>query len=167
MVPETLTNINMFVDGKGLAGVITSLDLPKLKRKTDDSRQGGMDAPIKQGLGLEALEASFSTKGIQAEVMKYFGIANDNGFSGFFRGSFKDVNGNVKSAVATFRGMLTEQDPGSWKAGDPNETKFMIGCTYYKLEIDGVAIYDLDPINCIRIINGVDEAAAERAAIGM
>lgn len=167
MVPETLTNINMFVDGKGLAGVITSLDLPKLKRKTDDSRQGGMDAPVKIGLGLEAIEASFSTKGIQPQVLKFFGIANDNGFSGFFRGAFKDINGQVKSVVATFRGMLTDQDPGSWKAGEANETKFNIGCTYYKLEIDGVSIYELDPVNCIRIINGTDEAAAERAAIGV
>jgi P2 family phage contractile tail tube protein len=63
--------------------------------------------------------------------------------------------------------MLTEQDPGSWKAGEANETKFSIGCTYYKLEIDGAVIYDLDPINGIRIINGVDQTAAERAAIGM
>lgn len=167
MVPETLTNMNVFVDGKGLAGVATSLDLPKLKMKTDDARQGGMDAPVKQGLGLEAIEASFSTKGIQTEVLKFFGLASDNGFSGFFRGSFKDINGNVKSAVATFRGMLTEEDPGTWKAGEANETKFSIGCTYYKLEIDGAVIYDLDPINGIRIINGVDQTAAERAAIGM
>ena len=39
--------------------------------------------------------------------------------------------------------------------------------SYYKLEVDGAVIYELDPANCIRIINGKDEAAAERTAIGL
>ena len=71
------------------------------------------------------------------------------------------------AAVATFRGMLEEVDPGNWKAGDKAETKFNAALSYYKLEVDGQVVYELDPANCIRIINGKDEAAAERQAIGM
>ena len=71
------------------------------------------------------------------------------------------------AAVATFRGMLEEVDPGNWKAGDKAETKFNAALSYYKLEVDGQVVYELDPANCIRIINGKDEAAEERKAIGM
>ena len=86
---------------------------------------------------------------------------------GSFRGAFKNQKGEVVAAVATFRGMLEEVDPGNWKAGDKAETKFNAALSYYKLEVDGQVVYELDPANCIRIINGKDEAAEERKAIGM
>lgn len=167
MIPQTLTNMNLFVDGKGYAGVATEVNLPKLKRKTEDHRAGGMDGPVKIGMGMEMLEASFSLSGISPDVLVFFGLADDTAFSGSFRGAFKNLKGAVVAAVATWRGMLEEMDPGSWKSGDKSESKFNCPLTYYKLEVDGQVIYELDPTNCIRIINGNDEAAAERAAIGM
>lgn len=39
--------------------------------------------------------------------------------------------------------------------------------TYYKLEIDGRVMFEIDPVNCVRVIDGVDQLAAERAALGI
>lgn len=168
MIPQTLVNMNLFVDGKGYAGLVTEVNLPKLKRKTEEHRAGGMDGPVKIGLGgYEMLEASFSLAGCPPDVLVFFGLADDTAFSGTFRGAFKNLKGEVVSAVATWRGMLEEVDPGNWKAGDKSEGKYSCALTYYKLELDGKVIYELDPSGCLRIINGNDEAAAERAAIGM
>ena len=167
MIPQTLTNMNLFVDGKGYAGLVTEVNLPKLKRKTEDHRGGGMDAPVKMGMGLEALEAGFSMIGMSKDVLVFFGLADDTAFNGSFRGAFKDQKGTVVAAVATFRGMLEEQDPGNWKPGDKAESKFNCALSYYKLELDNQVIYEIDPVNCIRIVNGTDQVAAERAAIGM
>lgn len=167
MIPQTLTNMNAFVDGRSLAGVTTEVTLPKLKRKTEEHRAGGMDGPVKIGMGMEMLDASFKMSGIHPEVLSFFGLADDTAFNGSFRGSFKDQKGAVVAAIATFRGMLEEVDSGSWKAGDKSEATFNIAPSYYKLEVDGRVIYELDPANNIRIINGNDEAAAERAAIGV
>ena len=33
---------------------------------------------------------------------------------------------------------------------------------YYKLEIDGSLIYEIDPVNYVAVINGVDQLAAAR-----
>lgn len=167
MIPQTLVNMNLFVDGKGYAGLATEVNLPKLKRKTEEHRAGGMDGPIKMGLGMEMLEAGFTMTGVSKDVLVFFGVADDTAFNGSFRGAFKNQKGEVVAAVATFRGMLEEVDPGNWKAGDKAETKFNAALSYYKLEVDGQVVYELDPANCIRIINGKDEAAAERQAIGM
>ena len=167
MIPQTLTKMNLFVDGKGYAGLVSEVNLPKLKRKTEDYQGGSMDAPIKMGMGLEMLEASFTMYGISKEMLVFFGVADETAFSGNFRGSFKDQKGAVVSATATFRGMLEEVDKGSWKPASKNETKYNAALSYYKLELDGQVVYELDPVNCIRIINGKDELAAERAAIGM
>jgi P2 family phage contractile tail tube protein len=167
MIPQVLTNCNLFVDGKSYAGNVTSITLPKLTRKADDHRAGGMDGPVSVGMGMEMLEASFSLSCTSPDVLKFFGLADDTAFNGAFRGSFKEQTGAVVAVIATLRGQLSENDAGEWKPGEKAESKFTVKASYYKLEIDGQAIYELDPANCIRIINGTDEAAAERAAIGL
>lgn len=167
MIPQTLVNMNLFVDGKGFAGQVTEVTLPKLKRKTDEHRAGGMDGPIKMSMGMEIMEASFSLTGMPTDALIFFGLADDTAFNGSFRGAFKDQKGAVVAVIATLRGMLEEVDPGSWKAGEKSETKYNIAPSYYKLEVDGKVIYELDPVNYIRMINGKDEAAEERSAIGV
>lgn len=167
MIPQTLVNMNLFVDGKGFAGQVTSITLPKLKRKTDEHRSGGMDGPVKMGMGMEAMEASFSLTGMATDALVFFGLADDTAFNGNFRGAFKDQKGTVVPVIATFRGMLEEIDMGDWKPGDKAENKYSIAPSYYKLEVDGQVIYELDYLNNVRVINGKDEAAEERAAIGM
>ena len=39
--------------------------------------------------------------------------------------------------------------------------------TYYKLEIDGRVMFEIDPINCVRVIDGVDQLADVRNALGL
>lgn len=167
MIPQTLTNMNLFVDGKGYAGKVSKVTLPKLTRKTDDFRAGGMDGPVKIGMGMEGLQASFSLNGIDPDVLKFFGLSDDTAFNGVFRGAFKQLTGEVTPAIVTLKGMLSELDAGDWTPGEKNENTHTVDLTYYKLEIDGQTVHELDPVNCVSIIGGNDEAAAERAAIGI
>lgn len=167
MIPQTLSNMNLFVDGTSYAGICSELNLPKVKRKTEEMRNGGMDAPVKIGLGMEMMETSFSVTGMTPDILSQFGLADDTAFNGTFRGAYKDIKGEVVGVVATIRGMIEEIDFGSWKPGDKAETKFTLAPTYYKLEISGQVIYEIDPVGMVRMINGTDELAAERAAIGL
>ncbi|WP_243260345.1 phage major tail tube protein, partial [Pseudomonas aeruginosa] len=52
MIPQTLTNTNLFIDGVSFAGDVPSLTLPKLAVKTEQYRAGGMDAPVSIDMGL-------------------------------------------------------------------------------------------------------------------
>lgn len=167
MIPQTLTNMNMFVDGRSYAGKAAELTLPKLTRKTEEFNAGGLGAPVEIGMGLELLAASFKTDGIDPELLTFFGLADDTAFNGTFRGAFKDLKGNIISLVATLRGMLKEVDMGAWAKASRNENTFAISLSYYKLEVDSRVIHEIDPLNCVCIVNGVDQLAAERAAIGL
>lgn len=167
MIPQTLTNMNLFIDGTSYAGVASEVSLPKLKRKSEEMRNGGMDAPVKIGLGMEIMEASFSVTGMTPDILAQFGLADDTAFNGVFRGAYKNLKGEVVPVIATMRGMIDEIDFGSWKPGDKAETKFTLAPSYYKLEIAGQVVYEIDPVGMVRIINGTDELAAERAAIGL
>ncbi|KAB0686555.1 phage tail protein [Burkholderia diffusa] len=167
MIPETLYNCNTFVDGRSYAGRATSMSPPKLKLKTDDFRAGGMDAAVKVDQGMEALEASFAMATMEYDVLKFFGLVDQGAFNGVFRSVFKDRSGNSKSVVVYLRGMLYEVDPGEWKPGDKVDAKFNVSCDYYKLEIDGAIVHEIDIFACKRVINGVDQLADVRKKLGM
>lgn len=167
MIPQTLTNFNLFVDGKGFAGLATQVTLPKLKVKADTHRAGGMDVGVKLDLGMEEMEGSFTLSGISADALKFFGLADQTAFAGVFRGAFRDQKGQVVAAIVTFRGALHEVDMGDWKPGEKSENKFTVDLAYYKLEIDGAAMYEIDAVGMKRVINGTDQLEAVRTAIGM
>ncbi|SMG63879.1 Phage major tail tube protein, partial [methanotrophic bacterial endosymbiont of Bathymodiolus sp.] len=59
MLDDILKNMALFVDGRGFAGNVEELTLPKLTLKTEEFRNGGMDAPIEVEMGMEKLESEF------------------------------------------------------------------------------------------------------------
>lgn len=56
-LPHVLKNMNLFVDGRGYAGRVDEIKLPKLTLKTEEHRAGGMDIPVELELGMDKLEA--------------------------------------------------------------------------------------------------------------
>ncbi len=60
-VPKHLRFFTLFVDGENEVGKVTSVTPPKLTRKTDSYRGGGMMGAVSIDLGLDdsALDASF------------------------------------------------------------------------------------------------------------
>ncbi|AAO56873.1 phage major tail tube protein [Pseudomonas syringae pv. tomato] len=167
MIPETLSNLNLFVDGVSFQGDVSSLTLPKLTLKTEEHRAGGMDLPVELDMGMEKQEANFTTTGVRRESLKFFGLADGTAFNGVFRGAFKGLKGKVTPVVVTLRGRLKEVDMGDWKPGDKSEIKHAVALTYYKLEVDGRLIYEIDALGMKRVIDGVDQLAAERSALGL
>ena len=167
MIPQVLFDTNLFMGGISFAGDVPSVTLPKLTVKTDSFRGGGMGGEIEMDMGLEKLEASFTTVGVRRESLKYFGLSDQTGCNAVFRGAFKGLKGQITPVVATLRGMLKEVDMGDWKAGDKAEIKHALALQYYKLEIDGRVMYEIDMVNCVRVIDGVDQEAAVRSAIGL
>ncbi len=167
MIPQVLFDTNLFMGGISFSGDVPSVTLPKLTVKTDSFRGGGMGAEIEMDMGLEKLEASFVTTGVRRESLKYFGLADQTSCNPVFRGAFRGLGGKVTPVIATMRGMLKEVDMGDWKPGDKAENKFAMALQYYKLEIDGRVMYEIDMLNCVRVIDGVDQMADVRIALGL
>jgi len=167
MIPETLANLNLFVDGVSFQGDVPSLTLPKLTLKMEEHRPGGMDMPVEMDLGMEKQVAAFTTTGVRREALKFFGLADGSGFNGTFRGAFKGLKGKITPVVVSLRGTLKEIDMGDWKSGDKAEIKHSVGLSYYKLEVDGRLVYEIDALGMKRVIDGIDQLAAQRAALGL
>ena len=167
MIVDVLRNIALFVDGRGYLGQATEVSLPKLAVKTEEFRDGGMDAPIEVDMGLEKLECSFSTSSISADLLKAWGLAPGELVPVTFRGVLESEDGTVKAIVARVRGQVKEIDWGAWKPGERAPLKCMVAVRYYELTIDGAQIHEIDVAGMKRVVDGKDRLAEHRAALGI
>ena len=165
-IVDVLRNVHVFVDGRGYAGVADEVDLPKLTVKTEEHRSGGMDASVLLDMGLEKLECSFTMASLSAEILKKW--AAPALVPVVFRGALESEDGRVSSVLARCRGKIIEVDFGTWKPGEKSQTKFMVTVRRYTYEQPaGTVIHDIDVDNMTRIVNGVDQLAEQRQALGI
>lgn len=164
---DVLKNINLFVDGRGYAGQIDEYSPPDLSIQTEDFRGGGMDTSVAIDMGMEALETSFSLIAYDADVLSLFGVAEGQQVPFTARGALESYDGTVKPVIHTMRGRITKLARGTWKPGDKPSLQITMRLDYYKEEVNGVLISEIDAVNMIRIVAGVDRLAAQRAALGI
>lgn len=164
--PRKLKQMALFVDGRWVdeAAAVT---LPKLNRKLEEYRGGGMNRPVKTDMGGEALEAEFTCAGIVRDILRGYG-ASIAGVALRFGGSYEnDDTGEITSVEVVLRGRYEEIDMGEAKPGEDTELKAKMAVAYYKLIWDGRTEIEIDPINMIEIVDGFDLMAPHRAAIGL
>lgn len=166
MLAEILKNFALFVDDRGYAGNVEEVTPPKLTVKTEEFRNGGMDAPVAVDMGMEKLECSFSLTKFDRDVLKLWGLAQGAQTKLTMRGAV-DSSGTVSPVVIHLVGQLTEVDFGSWKPGDKAVLKVTVALTYYKLVHGAEVVHEIDVPGMKRVIGGVDQLSAIRSAIGM
>ncbi|MDE0625480.1 MAG: phage major tail tube protein [Bryobacterales bacterium] len=160
-------NINLFIDGRGYAGRVTEFDPPKLTIKTEDFRAGGMDAPRRIDMGMEPMESMVTLADVDRDALKLFGLVKGEDAAMTLRGGQEGPGTGVEAVVHQLRGRITEVDWGTWKPGDVSPVKLKMDLGYYKLEVDGETDIEIDVDNMVRIIDGEDQLAEMREALGI
>ena len=164
MLPKILKNFNVYVDGRGYAGRVDEITLPKLTIKTDEYQGAGMSAPVEIDLGMEKLEMDMTFSEYDQELFKLFGLTNGSEFALTIRGALQG-SGDTSPVVINVRGYFKEMDFDSWKPAEKASLKCSVACNYYKLTIDGAELIEVDPVNMIRNVNGVDQLSELRQAL--
>ena len=167
MLDDILKNMALFIDGRGYAGNVEELTLPKLSMKTEEFRAGGMDAPIDIEMGMEKLESEFTLTRFDKEVLKLFGLAPSKQIPFTIRGAVVSDDGTQTAVIVNLQGNIKEMDYGSWKPGDKSTLKLAISVRYYKLTHGQDIVHEIDIPNMVRIIGGVDQLAKTRNALGI
>lgn len=167
-LPRTLRNFSLFVDGTGYAGKVTEMTLPTLSIATEEYRAGGLDAPVAIDMGMEALTASFTLAEYDPEILKLFGLYDQNATQLTVRGALqRNGDTDAVSMVVNLTGSVTSFDPGAMEAGSMTEASFEMQCRYYKLELANETLHEIDVENMKRIINGTDQLESLRTAMGV
>lgn len=163
MIADILYDLNLFADGRGYAGRVKEMTLPVIKPKLMGYQAGGMAAEIDVPMGrFEKLEADATLAAFDADLLKLMRILPGEQFAFTARGAMASDDGTKKPVVVTMRGLLTEADMGAWKPGEEMPLKLKMSLRYYKLEIDGALIYEIDPVNYVAVVNGKDQLETTR-----
>lgn len=167
-LPRILKHQMLFHNGNNFAGEVPSVTLPKLTRKLEGYRAGGMDSAVKVDMGGgDDLDLEFTAGGFLLDVMRSYG-GTLTGTLVRFVGSYQsDDSGQIDQVEVVARGRYEEIDMGEGKPGDKNEPKHKIACAYYKLVVNGVTEVEIEPLAMKLIVGGVDRLAEHRTALGI
>lgn len=167
-LPSVLKDMMLFNNGNAYVGDATAVTPPKLVRKLEEHRAAGMDRPVKIDMGGEALEMEFTTAGPKRDVLRQASAPGIAGVMIRFVGSFEnDETGTLDRIEITVRGRHEEIDLGEWKPGEKAEFKCKLALSYFRLEWNGREEIEIDILNMIERINGVDRLSDRRNALGL
>lgn len=166
--PSKLKQTMMFNDGEAFIGETVSITPPKLVRKFEDYRAGGMSRAVKVDMGGEALEMEATYGGPMRQILRQHGMLNISGVQQRFVGSFQnDDTGVVDVVEIVTRGRHEEIDMGEWKPGEDTEFNVKSQLSYFKLTWNDVVEVEIDVLGMIEVVGGVDLMSAHRAALGL
>lgn len=161
--PRIIRNFNVFADGFGYFGLAREAKLPDLKIMTAAHRGAGMDGPVAVDMGLEGLSAEVTFAEWPPEVLKSIGTLK----RWVFRPAGRSDDGTDQTNIVTLTGMITAHEFGGLKAGDESLLKVKLDLRQFKLEQDGVVLWDIDLESGKRVIGGTDQNATLRASMGL
>ena len=74
-MPSKLKNMNLYNDGQSYLGVVTAVTVPKLTRKMEAFRGGGMLGSAKADFGLDddAMKMEWTIGGYVKQILKQYG----------------------------------------------------------------------------------------------
>lgn len=166
--PPKLKQLMMFNEGEAFVGETVSITPPKLVRKLEDYRAGGMDRPIKIDMGGEAMEMEAVYGGPLRKVIRQYGMLLVGGVYQRFVGSYQDdAAGTFHKIEMVTRGRHEEIDLGEWKPGSDTEFKVKSQLSFLSVTMDDEELCYIDVLGMISRVGGVDQMEAHRSAFGL
>lgn len=159
-------DMNLFDENGHFRGNAKSVTPPKLTRKLEDYRAAGMDRPVKIDMGAEALEMEFVLAGPELSILRQYALPGIAGTFLRFVGAWqKEATSDVDVCEMTVRGRYEEMDFGELKVGDAGEFKCKFAPVYLRIEWNGEEAIEIDVLNGVLRVFGVDRNAAINAAL--
>lgn len=167
MLPSKLKNFNVFANGVSHIHQVPEVALPKIAAMVQAYRGGGMLGELDMDMGLQKMEMETTFGGLPVTVLAQMGLIGVAGAMLRFAGAYQEeAQGVVTAAELVVRGKHVELDPGTAKTGDDTAWKLKSTVSYLKWTINAAVVVEIDILNNIYVVGGVDRMAQIRAAIG-
>lgn len=168
MRKRILHNFHVHIDDRGYAGLAKEVTPPTITSKVLEIFAGGMAAPVDVPMGsFEKLEAEVVLLGQSPEVLKRMGVVQGSEVPLTVRGAMSDGDGSQSNITLSMRGYITEISRGTWAAGEETPLTVKMAVHYYKEVQAGEEILEIDPVNMVLKVGGVDKLADMRTALGL
>jgi P2 family phage contractile tail tube protein len=163
-IPRIIRNFNAFVDGVSYFGLATEAKLPQVKIQTEAHRGAGMDGPVGIDLGTEGMSCEITFAEWSPPLLKQVGTQ----LRYVLRpAAAAEIGEDVDTIIATVGGLITASETGDLKPGASATLKQAMDVRYYRLEINGQEIWEIDLVNGKRRVGGVDQLVGIRRAMGL
>lgn len=165
---KKLINANVYLNGKEYAGIAAEVTLPEVKAKTKEFSPSALSGVLELPMGTEkmtmTIKGDFDEAFVAAAADIYHvqllqircNLPN-------FDDSGRSMEQNV---VAHVRAMPTGFKPGAVKGQEPGEVDYTFNIWAYKLEVDGVPIFDIDILANKHAVLGKNLHSTSNANLG-
>ena len=169
-IPQTLVNFRVYLDGRDLLGV-ADVELPELEAVTEEIKGAGLagvvDTPITGHMAAMTLSLSWRT--ITGNVIT---LAQIKAHQLDLRGSvqvYDTASGEYKTQAvkAVVKAIPKKTSLGKLDSGKAMETKNEFEVVYLKLSIEDSEVMEIDKLNYICKIDGVDYLEQVRGDLGL
>lgn len=170
-MPERLTNFRVYLDGSNDLKGVADIQLPSFEPMTDTVKGAGIggeyEAPT---IGhFQSMKLTINWRTLTTDMLS---LLRQRARRIDCRGAFQDYDAGKSARVTravrvVVEGLATKVDPGKYEVGSTSDGSAEIEVMYIKIEIDGRTVLELDKLNFVFIVNGEDQLAAVRKALGM
>ncbi len=158
-IPEKVVNYNVYSDGNKIIGLAGEVTLPNLEFMTETISGAGImgeyDSPTPGHTGSLSIELTWRT--IYDKSAK---LQDPKGTTLVLRASqqhYDPASGQTfRPLKITMKGIPKGHDLGKISVGGPTDTKQTFEVMYLKIEENDEVLLELDKINFVYIVNGVD-----------
>lgn len=169
-ISEKLTNYACYLEGDQRLGTV-DVELPTLEGLTETVKgaaiAGEVDLPALGQYASMTVKLNFRTLDVPS-----IRLAKQKLHALDFRGSQQVLNAGTgeyenQSVKVSVRAMPKTVEAGKFEAGTPTETANEFEVVYFKIEIGGKRILEIDKLNFIAFIDGEDQLEEVRKNLGM
>lgn len=171
IVPEKLNDFRVYVAGNPDLMGVADLQLPSLEFMTESVAGAGIGGEYESpNIGhLQSMQFTLNWRMITGELLEFLKpqvltvecrLANQEYF-------VSKQRHYLKANRVVVRGIPVKNDLGKAEKGSPYDGSTDIEVLYIKVERDGKTLIEVDKINYIYIVDGVDYMAEIREALGM
>lgn len=170
LLPELINNYNLYNKGSQWVGVTGDVELPPLESLTETMEGAGMlgEVDVSAVGHFSSGQLKIPMVTVNKDAMNAINFAEPLELQ--LRASKQSANTTTAGTDFTplrivIRGMGKTVEPGKITKGKKMDTSIEIEYTYLKVEDDSTTILELDKLNNVFVVNGVDQLATIRSQI--
>ena len=160
-------DFTVWINEIGKIGEAPNFQPPEINIATEEFRGGGMDGTIEIPFGIEKIEFDFNLHTWDEQVWENLGYGPGSlDVPITFRGYLLTASGAEKGVVIETHCLIKSVKPSKVEAGKKADLSVHVCANYYRHEIDGRTVTEIDVFNKITIIGGNDKSANARRILG-
>ncbi|MCM3129016.1 phage major tail tube protein [Paenibacillus provencensis] len=170
-IPINLAGLAVFLEGLNQQVATGDVTLPTLTPMTDTVNGAGIlgDVEVPSSGHYSSMQVGIAWKTINKDVFKLVS-SQMKGLE--IRGAFKEFDNTrgvtvTKAIKIVVRGFGKGVELGTLVQNAASNTSNTIEVTYIKIFIDGTSVFELDKFNYVSRVNGEDDMADIRKALGL